>query len=96
MEEYKKAYESLLDTTVLQPICGRICPHSKQCQGFCVRGIKQKPVSIGRLEAFIGDMAIKEGWKINKLEDEKHKKIAIVGGGPARNNSSGTFSKTWI
>ena len=41
-------------------------------------------------------MAIKEGWKINKLEDEKHKKIAIVGGGPARNNSSGTFSKTWI
>ena len=50
---YKKAYEVLLDTTVLQPICGRICPHSKQCQGKCVRGIKGEHVSIGKLESFI-------------------------------------------
>ncbi len=52
-EEYKKAYETLLDTTVLQSVCGRICPHSKQCQGSCVRGIKGEHVSIGELEAFI-------------------------------------------
>ena len=45
-EEYKKAYEILLDTTVLQPICGRICPHFKQCQGSCVKGIKGEPVNI--------------------------------------------------
>lgn len=83
LEEYKKAYEYLLDTTVLQSICGRICPHFKQCQGSCVRGIKGEPVNIGKLEAFIGDMAIKEGWKIDKIEGEKHKKVAIVGAGPA-------------
>lgn len=83
--EYRKAYDILLDTTVLQPICGRICPHSKQCQGSCVKGIKGKAVNIGRLEAFIGDMAISEGWAIDlKCEAEKkNKKIAIVGGGPA-------------
>lgn len=52
-EEYKKAYETLLDTTVLSPICGRICPHSKQCQGSCIRGIKEEPIGIGELEAFI-------------------------------------------
>ncbi len=52
-KEYKKAYEVLLDTTVMQPICGRICPHSKQCQGKCVRGIKGEPVHIGILEKFI-------------------------------------------
>ena len=52
-KEYKQAYEVLLDTTVLQAICGRICPHSKQCEGKCVRGIKEKPVSIGEIEAFI-------------------------------------------
>ncbi|MDE5830680.1 MAG: hypothetical protein K2H53_03230 [Clostridia bacterium] len=52
-KEYKKAYGILLDTTVLQAVCGRICPHSKQCQGKCVRGIKGDPVSIGRLEKFI-------------------------------------------
>ncbi len=52
-KEYKKAYEILLDTTIMQPICGRICPHFKQCQGSCVKGIKGKSVNIGDLEAFI-------------------------------------------
>lgn len=51
--EYRKAYEVLSDTTILQAVCGRICPHSKQCQGKCIRGIKEKPVSIGEIEAFI-------------------------------------------
>ncbi len=85
IEEYKKAYESLLDTTVLQSICGRICPHNKQCKGSCIKGIKGNAVNIGELEAFIGDMALKEGWPINKIEGEekKDKKIAIVGGGPS-------------
>lgn len=86
--EFKRAYDILLDTTVLQSICGRICPHFKQCQGSCVRGIKGEAVNIGSLEAFIGDMAVKEGWKIDRIEGEndKNKKIAIVGGGPARDN----------
>lgn len=83
-EDYKKAYEILSETTVLQAICGRICPHTKQCEGSCVRGIKSKPVSIGELEAFVGDMAIKENYQLaNPLTDNKNKKIAIIGGGPA-------------
>ena len=83
-EDYKKAYEILSETTVLQSICGRICPHTKQCEGSCVRGIKSNPVSIGELEAFVGDMAIKEDYKIGHLNQNiKNKKIAIVGGGPA-------------
>ena len=83
-EDYKKAYEIISETTVLPAICGRICPHTKQCQGSCVRGIKFNPVSIGDLEAFIGDVSIKENYKIsenNKIN--KNKKIAIVGGGPS-------------
>lgn len=66
-EKYEDAYRVLCDTTVLQPICGRICPHQSQCQGKCVRGIKDEPVSIGELETFIGDMAIEEGWQIDDL-----------------------------
>jgi len=81
--KYKEAYEVLLDTTVLQSVCGRICPHFKQCQGSCVRGIKGEPVSIGDIEAFIGDMAIKDGWDIEKIKEPNGKRIAIVGGGPA-------------
>ena len=83
-EDYKKAYEILSETTVLQAVCGRICPHTKQCEGSCIRGIKSNPVSIGELEAFVGDIAIKENYTISKTSTEnKNKKIAIVGGGPA-------------
>lgn len=83
-ENYKKAYEILSETTVLQAVCGRICPHTKQCEGSCVRGIKSNPVSIGELETFIGDMAIKENYELaTPNNNNKNKKIAIVGGGPA-------------
>lgn len=83
-EEYKKAYEILSETTVLEAVCGRICPHTKQCEGSCVRGIKSNPVSIGEMEAFIGDISIKENYKIAKVNTKnRDKKIAIVGGGPA-------------
>ena len=83
-EDYKKAYEILSETTVLEAVCGRICPHTKQCEGSCVRGIKSKSVSIGELEALVGDMAIKENYELATLnKNNKDKKIAIVGGGPA-------------
>ena len=83
-ENYKKAYEILSETTVLEAVCGRICPHTKQCEGSCVRGIKSKPVSIGELETFVGDISIKENYKITQNNtSNKNKKIAIIGGGPA-------------
>ena len=92
-EKFKEAYEILTKTTVLPAICGRICPHKKQCEGSCVRGIKGESVSIGELEAYVGDIAIKEGYKISKStgiekdvengQDLSKKKVAIIGGGPA-------------
>ncbi len=84
-EDYEEAFNTLTKTTVLPAICGRICPHFKQCMGACIRGIKGEAVSIGELEAFVGDMAIKNNYKIKKdeLQDLKNKKIAIIGGGPA-------------
>lgn len=82
-EKYKEAYDILTNTTVLSSVCGRICPHEKQCEGSCVRGIKGKSVSIGDLEAFIGDMAITENWKISKEDIFSNRKVAVIGGGPA-------------
>ena len=38
-EKYKEAYDTLCNTTVLPAICGRICPHDKQCEGSCIRHI---------------------------------------------------------
>ena len=82
-EKYKEAYELLSETTVLESVCGRICPHTKQCQKSCVRAIKGEPVDIGKLEAFVGDLAIKNNWAIPKKNTLINKKIAVVGGGPA-------------
>lgn len=84
-KNYEEAYNILSKTTVLQSICGRICPHKKQCQGSCVRGIKGNPVSIGDLEALVGDYAIENNLKIKLEKNEKltNKKVAIVGGGPS-------------
>ena len=81
-KKYEKAYEILTETTVLPSTCGRICPHYKQCMGSCVRGIKGSSVEIGDLEAFVGDMAIDNNYKIKKQE-HNHKKVVIIGGGPA-------------
>ena len=82
-ENYEKAYDVLSSTTVMQSICGRICPKEKQCEESCVRGIKQNSVTIGELEAFIGDLAIEK--KYNKKNNFKtiDKKVAVIGGGPA-------------
>ena len=83
--EFEKAYEIITKTSVLPSICGRICPHYKQCQGSCIRGIKGNPVIIGEIEAFIGDMAIKHNYNIKKFDkqDLYQKNIAVIGGGPS-------------
>ena len=91
-EDYQGAYEILCQTTVLPAICGRICPHFKQCQGKCIHGIKGEPVSIGKIEAFIGDWALQNPDSLRnshpKVSEEEYKKnskkhIAVIGGGPA-------------
>ena len=82
-EKYEEAYQLLSKTTILESICGRICPHQKQCEGKCIRGIKGKPVSIGNLEAYIGDLAIQNNWQFTEEIKERKEKVAIIGSGPA-------------
>ena len=88
-ENYKEAYKILSKTTVLPGICGKICPHMKQCQGSCVRGIKGEPVSIGDIENFVFQKAIEQGYSLKdviekqEIPELKNKKVAIIGGGPA-------------
>lgn len=62
-------------------ICGAVCPHEKQCQGACIRGIKGEPVQIGALEAF----AVSNGLDKLKQTDDTlcGKSVAIVGSGVA-------------
>ena len=83
-EDYEHAYRVLCQTTVLPAICGRVCPYDKQCQGACVKKVSYDAVRIGELEAFIGDLSIKNNWSIVRNDCPKRwEKVAIVGGGPS-------------
>ena len=83
-KNYEEAYKVLSKTTVLESVCGRICPHMSQCMGKCVRGIKSDPVNIGELEAFVGDYAIQNDFKMSQKETSPMgQKVAIIGSGPA-------------
>lgn len=99
-ENYKEAYEILAKTSVLQGVCGRICPHQKQCQGSCVRGIKGEPVSIGELEAFVFDTMLEEDesllncYKEEMEKNKTNKKVAVIGGGPAGLTASSFLAKS--
>ena len=61
-KDYRAAYDVIADTNLLPAICGRVCPQENQCEGVCTVGESLEPVAIGRLERFIGDTAIAEGW----------------------------------
>ena len=101
---YLEAYKTLSKTTVLPGICGRICPHEKQCQGSCVRGIKQEPVQIGDIEAFVFDKAMEQKnslYDIYKTEIERNKnnnnkKVAVIGGGPSGLTCAAFLAKNGI
>lgn len=79
----KEAYNITLETTVLQSICGRVCPHKKQCEGNCVRRKVGESVHIGNIERYIGDYSIEKKFDIPKYNIQYSGKVAIVGGGPA-------------
>lgn len=83
-ENWEEAYKILLDNNIFSHVCSLVCPQEDQCEGKCVRAIKQTPTQIGEMERFVNEWAIenKVPYKIAK-EPRKGKKIAIVGSGPA-------------
>jgi glutamate synthase (NADPH/NADH) small chain len=77
------AYDIITDTNLLPSVCGRVCPQENQCEGVCTVGETLEPVAIGRLERFVGDTAIKEGWANVPYIEPNGLKVGIVGAGPA-------------
>ncbi len=77
------AFDVLSDTTLLPAICGRVCPQESQCELVCTVKQTYEPVAIGRLERFVGDMAISESWSAIPFIEPAGFKVGIVGSGPA-------------
>lgn len=82
-KDYRGAYEVMTDANLLPAICGRVCPQEDQCEGVCQVGKTLEPVAIGRLERWIGDLAIKNGWTNIPYIEPSGFKVGVVGSGPA-------------
>jgi glutamate synthase (NADPH/NADH) small chain len=83
IKDYRGAYEVLCDANLLPAICGRVCPQEDQCEGVCTVGDTLEPVAIGRLERWIGDMAITEGWASVPHIAPRSFRVGVIGSGPA-------------
>ena len=81
-ENYQKAYFILSKTTVLPSLCGRICPKDIQCERMCYKVLEDKHVKIGELEAFIGDTALKNNYKIHTPKRTNYN-VLVIGSGPS-------------
>ena len=77
----------------LPAICGRVCPHEKQCQGHCVMNKKGQPIQIGKIEQFIADFDTKMKLTREKLPQKDRGKIAVIGSGPAGLTVAGDLAR---
>ncbi|MDC0274509.1 glutamate synthase subunit beta, partial [Planctomycetaceae bacterium] len=79
---WKEALDRLHKTNNFPEFTGRVCP--APCEGSCVLGINEPPVTIKNIEVSIIDRGYEEGWVVPVLpKEETGKKVAIVGSGPA-------------
>ncbi|KAL6321161.1 hypothetical protein AAG906_012933 [Vitis piasezkii] len=79
---WREALDRLLETNNFPEFTGRVCP--APCEGSCVLGIIENPVSIKSIECSIIDKAFEEGWMVPRPPPKRTgKRVAIVGSGPA-------------
>ena len=79
---WQTAIERLHATNNFPEFTGRLCP--APCEGSCVLGINNDPVSIKNIEVSIVDRAFEEGWiRAHPPSSRTGRSVAVVGSGPA-------------
>jgi glutamate synthase (NADPH/NADH) small chain len=81
-DQWRAAIDRLHATNNFPELTGRLCP--APCEGACVLGINDDPVTIKRIELSIVERAFLEGWIVPRPPARRTgKAVAIVGSGPA-------------
>jgi glutamate synthase (NADPH) small chain len=79
-----EAAELSHQTNSLPEMCGRICPQDRLCEGACTLNDGLGAVTIGSIEKYITDEALKQGWRPDMSNVVKTgKRVAVIGAGPA-------------
>ena len=79
---WREALNRLHKTNNFPEFTGRVCP--APCEGSCVLGINESPVTIKTIESAIIDKGFARGWVMPERPVVRTgKKIAVIGSGPA-------------
>jgi glutamate synthase (NADPH) small chain len=79
---WKEALARLHKTNNFPEFTGRVCP--APCEGSCVLGINEPPVTIKNIEVAIIDRGWDEGWVTAEPPKARTgKTVAVIGSGPA-------------
>lgn len=89
---WQEALDRLHKTNNFPEFTGRVCP--APCEGSCVLGINNPPVTIKNIECSIIDHGWDQGWVTAQPPEKRTgKKIAIVGSGPAGLSAAAQLNK---
>jgi glutamate synthase (NADPH/NADH) small chain len=94
---WKEALDRLHKTNNFPEFTGRVCP--APCEGSCVLGIHNPPVTIKNIECSIIDKGWDEGWITSEPPEKRTgKKVAIVGSGPAGLSAAAQLNRAghWV
>ncbi|MDR1679628.1 MAG: NAD(P)-dependent oxidoreductase [Prevotellaceae bacterium] len=87
------AMEIISEKSSLPAICGRVCPHEKQCEGHCILNKKAAPIRVGKLERFIADFDEEMNLSREKLQPKTRGRVAVIGSGPAGLTVAGDLAR---
>jgi len=78
---YERAWHKLMEDNPFPAIMGRVCYHP--CEGACNRGQLDEAVGIHSVERFLGDEAIRNGWRPQVTARPSGKRVLVIGAGPS-------------
>lgn len=79
--DYESAWRTLTADNPLPAVMGRVCYHP--CESACNRAQIDEAVGINSVERFLGDVAIRNGWRFIWPLTDSGKRVLVVGAGPS-------------
>jgi NADPH-dependent glutamate synthase beta subunit-like oxidoreductase len=79
--QFERAWQQLMRDNPLPSVHGRVCYHP--CESSCNRKEVDSTVSIHAIERFLGDEALRLGWKVQPDALPTGKRVLVVGAGPS-------------
>ena len=78
---YERAWRQIMEDNPFPAVMGRVCYHP--CETVCNRAQLDEAVGINSVERFLGDEAIRQGWRVELNGEPSGKRVLVVGAGPS-------------